>query len=272
MTPPDHHAGVAGGDVSGRTDIVRSLWDSAAVIYDAAITPALADAHRAVVRTLDAAAGDAVLDLGCGTGRVAELVVSETSATVAAAVDLSPRMVAHARRRLAGRVPVVAEMDAQSLAFPDASFDAVVASFSLMFCPDPAAALREARRVLRPAGRLVMGVWGLPEECETARIGRVAATYAAGPAPDTPTGQALGDPVYLDGMLRDAGFSSVRMESRQVRLRYPGPDACWEAVLHVHGERIPPGRLGDAETATRREIARVGLPLRNRAWLVRADA
>lgn len=40
------------------------------------------------------------------------------------------------------------------------------------------------------------------------------------------------------------------MRSQVMRLRYPGPDACWAAVLHVHGERIPPGRLADAEAAT----------------------
>ena len=55
-----------------------------------------------------------------------------------------------------------------------------------------------------------------------------------------------------------------------MRLRYPGPDACWAAVLHVHGERIPAARLADAEAATRAQIAHVGLPLHNRAWFVSA--
>jgi SAM-dependent methyltransferase len=252
------------------TNAVRALWNGAAEVYDDAITPALSDAHHALLRVLDPSSGEEVLDLGCGTGRMGELV-AQSGATVAAAVDLAPQMVARARRRLQPRGIDVREMDAQSLAFADASFDAVVAGFSLMFCPDPLAALSEARRVLRPGGRLAMSVWGLPEECDTVRVGRVTAAFGEGPLPDTPTGQSLGDPAHLRRLLDEAGFSSIDMRAQVMRLRYPGPDECWAAVLHVHGERIPPGRLPAAEAATRAEIATVGLPLHNRAWFVRAE-
>lgn len=251
------------------TATVRRLWNSAADVYDEAIVPALSDAHHQLLRVLDPAPGERVLDLGCGTGRMSELV-ARAGATVAAAVDLAPQMVLRARRRLGPAGIDVREMDAQAMTFDDASFDAVVGGFSLMFCLDHLAALREARRVLRPGGRLAMSVWGLPEECDTVRVGRVTAAFGEGPLPGIPTGQALGDPEHLRGLLQEAGFRSVAMRSQVIRLRYPGPDACWAAVLHVHGERIPPGRLAEAETATRAEIAEVALPLHNRAWFVRA--
>jgi ubiquinone/menaquinone biosynthesis C-methylase UbiE len=51
-------------------------------------------------------------------------------------------------------------MDAESLDLPDASFDVVLCALGLMYVPDPARALREMRRVLRPEGRLVAVVWG----------------------------------------------------------------------------------------------------------------
>lgn len=251
------------------TATVRSLWNVAADVYDDAITPALSDAHHALLRVLDPSAGELVLDVGCGTGRMSELVAQE-GATVLAAVDLAPEMVVRARARLAHRGVEVREMDAQALTFADESFDAVVAGFSLMFCPDHLAALREVRRVLRPGGRLAMGVWGLPEECDTVRVGRVTAAFGEGPMPGTPTGQSLGDPEHLRHLLEQAGFASVEMRSQVMRLRYPGPDACWAAVLRIHGERIPPHRLAAAEAATRVQVAAVGLPLHNRAWFVRA--
>jgi SAM-dependent methyltransferase len=248
---------------------VRHLWNDAADIYDDAIVPALADAHIALLRTLDPSSGEQVLDLGCGTGRMSELV-ARAGGSVAAAIDLAPAMVDRAQVRLRPWGVPVYEMDAQSLTFADGAFDAVVAGFSLMFCPDHGAALGEARRVLRPGGRLVMSVWGLPEECDTIRVGRVTAAFGEGPTPDTPTGQSLGDPAHLRELLEEAGFTSIAMRSQVMRLRYPGPDACWAAVLHVHGERIPAARLAEAEAATRAQIAAVGLPLHNRAWFVSA--
>lgn len=253
-----------------KTALVRALWNGAADVYDQAITPALSDAHHALLRVLDPSPGEQVLDLGCGTGRMGELV-AQTGATVAAAVDLAPEMVARARRRLESRGIAVGVMDAQALTFADAGFDAVVAGFSLMFCPDPLAALREARRVLRPGGRLAMSVWGLPDECDTVRVGRVTASFGEGALPDTPTGQSLGDSAHLRKLLGEAGFASIDMRSQVMRLRYPSPDACWAAVLHVHGGRIPPGRLTEAEAATRAQIAAIGLPLHNRAWFARAE-
>jgi SAM-dependent methyltransferase len=257
-------------DPSPPTAEARRLWDGAAATYDEAIAPALSDAQRAVLGLLGDLDGREVLDLGCGTGRVGELAARRGARVTA--VDLSPNMVAIASARLASFGARVEVMDAQALELPDASFDAVVASFSLMFCPEPERALAEARRVLRPGGALAVSVWGLPEECDTARIGRVAAAFAVGPAPEIPTGQALGDPVRLEALVRDAGFGEVELRSGVARLRYPGPDACWRAVLHVHGARIPESSLAAAEAATRAEIARVGLPLSNRMWLVRASA
>jgi ubiquinone/menaquinone biosynthesis C-methylase UbiE len=95
-----------------------------------------------------------VLELGVGTGLN---LPHYEAATEVVGVDPDPYMLRRARRRAAAApVPVeLLEASAEALPFEDASFDTVVVALSLCTIPDPAAALREAKRVLRPEGRLV---------------------------------------------------------------------------------------------------------------------
>lgn len=250
---------------------IRSQWDAAARVYDDVVAPALSDAHRAILARAGELDGRDVLDLGCGTGRVAALAARRGARVTA--VDLSPAMIERAATLPDLRGARVVVMDAQALDFPDASFDRVVASFSVMFCPQPDRALSEARRVLRPGGRFAAGVWSFPEECEHAAIS--AAAVAAAPrtgVPDVPGGQALADPVRLRALMEEAGFSEVRLERLRFALRYPSADGLWAAILAIYGEHLAPDRLEQAEAAARAEMARLVLPLRSWAQVVSARA
>ena len=93
-----------------------------------------------------------VLDVGTGPGFYAIILAARGCRVTA--VDFSEAMLAEARRNagaLADRIDFL-QMDAQDLAFPDASFDAVVTRNLTWNLPDPVRAYREWRRVLRPGG------------------------------------------------------------------------------------------------------------------------
>jgi len=98
--------------------------------------------------------GPRVLEIGVGTGKNLPFYPPDVTVT---AIDLSPHMLEHARRRvvrLSRHNVELLEMDAQALKFPDGTFDEVAATFVFCSVPDPVQGLREALRVTRPDGRL----------------------------------------------------------------------------------------------------------------------
>lgn len=127
---------------------------------DTARQLALAADH--VVARAGIAAGERVLDVGCGTGNAA-LAAARRGARVTG-IDPAERLLEVARRRATGEglEVVFARGEAAAPGVPDGSFDAAVAMFSIIFAPSPEAAVAGVARALRPGGRLAVTAW-VPE-------------------------------------------------------------------------------------------------------------
>jgi ubiquinone/menaquinone biosynthesis C-methylase UbiE len=130
-----------------------------AEIYDQSFVPALfARWGRVVAEAARIAPGDRVLDVACGTGALT-LAAAERAGPSGAVtgLDANPAMLDVARTK-----PVRVDWQegrAEDLPFADATFDAVVSQFGMMFFDDPARALVEMRRVLTPGGRVAVAVF-----------------------------------------------------------------------------------------------------------------
>lgn len=123
-----------------------------APLYDLLFGAVLGPGRRRMTDAVAAQAPGRVLEIGVGTGLTLERYHPDSHVT---GIDLSPEMLGHARRRAAAmpaRGIELMEMDAERLAFADASFDCVTIPYVLSVTPDPDRLVAEARRVCRPGG------------------------------------------------------------------------------------------------------------------------
>jgi demethylmenaquinone methyltransferase / 2-methoxy-6-polyprenyl-1,4-benzoquinol methylase len=118
-----------------------------------------------LVSRIEAGPGDTVLDVACGTGAVA-LELARRHGCRVVGIDQSPEMLAEAQRRveaagLGGRVEL-REGRAEDLPFDDEAFDGLTFTYLLRYVDDPAAAMRELARVVRPGGKIAMLEFSVP--------------------------------------------------------------------------------------------------------------
>ena len=176
-----------------------AMWGSAPFER---VAETLAEMHARIVETVGGRPGERWLDVGCGTGELAFLAAS-TGATVTGA-DLSPALVETAKRQARERnLDVTFDVgDAESLPYPDESFEIVTSSVGAIFAPDHEAVASELARTCRPGGRLALSAWatdgGVDEFFE------IIARYAPPPPPGAGTALQWGEASYCEKMLGDA--------------------------------------------------------------------
>ena len=104
--------------------------------------------------------GQQVLEIGVGTGKNLKFYPDGLSVV---GIDLSEGMMAKAQSIARSKGIALAQMDAEHLAFPDATFDTVIATFVFCSVPDPVAGFKEIKRVLKPGGQVMLLEHVLPE-------------------------------------------------------------------------------------------------------------
>ena len=215
---------------------VAGAWERNAQVVDvqlAAATATMLDAGQV-------GAGDAVLDVAAGPGGAgiaAAARVGDGGRVVLS--DDAPAMVEAAARRAAD-LPSVTTMvcDQTRIDAPDESFDAVVCRHGLMFVDTPAAAVREARRVLKPGGRYVAMTWGTREANPWLGLILDAVGEQFGvefPPPGIPGPFSLSDGAELADALRAGGLEDVDVVTVATPMGRESLEAWWEIVPQLAG-------------------------------------
>ncbi len=197
-----------------------------------------------------------VLEIAAGTGVVTRQLASTLPArTAIVATDLNPAMLAHAADVGTHRPVEWRQADAMKLPFADASFDAVVCQFGVMFFPDRGKAFAEARRVLARGGLLVFNVW---DRIENNEFADEVTTSLRQLFPDDPprflarVPHGYHDVAAIAADLRRGGFeaaprfSTVAARSDAAGSEVPAMAYCLGTPLRNEIEARGRGRLEDA--------------------------
>jgi SAM-dependent methyltransferase len=201
-------------------DVSATFSGSIPEHYDRYLGPAYFDAFAAdLARRLPRHPPGDVLEIACGTGLVTRHVRERLDPSIAlTASDLSPAMLAYAAAKLPASGIDWRESDAMNLPFADEAFGALVCGFGLMFVPDKAKAMAEARRMLKRGGTFVFNVWDriehVPHGIANARA--MDKLFPGEAEMRFPVPYSMHDRTLLRSLLAAAGFADVSIETARL--------------------------------------------------------
>jgi len=223
------------------------------------------------------------LDVGCGTGALAETILRQASPQRLHCVDLSAAFISHAKTRLGDARTAFAVADAQALPVASASFDAAVSALMLNFVPRPERAVAEMARAVRSGGVVAAYVWDYAGKMELMRYfwDAAAALDPAAAALDEGVRFPLCQPAALMDLFRAEGLIRTETRSIDIPTRFKNFHDYWSPFLG--GQGPAPGYakgLSEDRRAALREQIRAALPINSddsidliaRAWAIRGRA
>ncbi|SBT07251.1 Malonyl-(acyl-carrier protein) O-methyltransferase [Candidatus Accumulibacter aalborgensis] len=207
---------------------VRESFERAAASYDdaAVLQRQVCDHLLAALDPLPEPAS--IIDAGCGTGYGARLLRSRWPEAYLTAVDFAPAMLAFARRD----ADVCLAADIEALPCSDESFAAWWSSLTVQWC-DTDKVFAEARRVLRPGGRLALSTLGpetfheLRDAFTTIDCYRHTLTFS--------------EPAAIRGALTRAGFTDIELHRRTIRQHYPDLKSLLRAIKDIGANSVGDG-------------------------------
>lgn len=188
----------------GTAAMQGDLWGERATNWADVQESTFRPAYEAVIEALHVGEGMRVLDVGCGAGMFCQMAA--TRGAQVHGLDAAAPLVAIAKARVPGAEFRTGEME--ELPHAADSFDLVTGFNSFQYAASPLAALREAKRVLRKSGNVVVMIWGRQEDCQAAAYLKAVGSMLPPPPPGAPGPFALSQDGALEKLLGEAGLAT----------------------------------------------------------------
>ena len=180
-----------------------------------------------------------LLDVGCGNGAFTEVLINRTAPAEVTGIDPSEGQLAYARTRPGVKSAQFRTADAQALPFADGSFDAATMALVIVFVSDPAKAVSEMARVVRPGGCVATYMWDIPAGGLPLEPIHKAMKSMGVDSPNPP-GFANSSRDAMRALWEQAGLRSVGSRVIPITVTYSGFDDFWES------NGVPVGPAGQA--------------------------
>jgi len=168
------------------------------------------------------------LDVGCGNGAFTETLIAHSAPAEVTGIDPSEGQLAYARTRPGAKLARFQMAGAQDLPFAAKSFDAAIMALVISFVPDPAKAVSELVRVVRPGGMVATYMWDIPGGGLPVQPINVA-LRAMGLSAPLPPGAEVTRQENLRALWEKAGLKSVETRAIRIRVEYAGFDDFWDS-------------------------------------------
>lgn len=233
--------------------VQRYGWDAAAPVYECGWAEQLRSAHDTLLDMAGLGPGMRVLEVACGTGLVTTRVASSVlPGGSVLATDISQEMVnetASAAAEHGFDHVETARCEAESVTAEENAFDVALCALGLMYFPEPAKALAEMRRALKPGAAALVTVWGERRNCGWAEIFPIVDAVVESEV--CPLFFSLGAPDALVAAMKDAGFTGIEERRQSVELVFPTERSLLSAVIDGGAVALAAKRFS---ADTRREV------------------
>ena len=211
----------------GTAQVQGQLWGDRARewadLHEVGFEPLYHDA----LKTAGVGQGTSLLDIGCGSGLA--LTVAHATGARVSGLDAAEQSIAIAKSRVPGADLRVGEIE--ELPFADQAFEVVTGFNSFQYAADRVHALREARRVMRDDGRLVVAIWGPPDQCEYKDYLAALGALMPPPPPGAPGPWALSAEGALEELAGKAGLQTIASGNVTCPFRFRDDDTARRGLL-----------------------------------------